>query len=304
MEYLRSSSFPTNYPNAATDGSFVVEHDGRRAMLLDYVDGAVPGAKALATREARASDILQELAATLGRLHQVSWPDDFQMMDGSKMRDIYVGFPVCNTGDLLRGDDLVKLEADERFSTHALVKFLRDNYASSHDLFKRELPWGVIHGDAFLDNTLYRISQREDDSEEEVCKLAALIDWEDSCVGPLVLDLAVCVSACCFTAENEFIADRMRFLLRAYISQRPLSPSERESFIDFMMFGALACAFYRFCEFNVRQPESDSTAKDSYLLMFQRAQLLTQVQSSSETPTLIQAISSVLDECLGKSTSS
>merc|ERR1712187_126520 len=97
---------------------------------------------------------------------------------------------------------------------------------------------------------------------------------EDSCVGPFALDLAVCASACCFTASNELIADRLTVLVREYEARRPLSPEERRSFVDFMAAGALACGFYRFCEFNVRKPDSDTQAKDSYKIMFDRAQRL------------------------------
>lgn len=260
MNHLRQSSFPTNYPNAAPSGSLLVEHGGRKAMLLDFVH-AVAGDKVLAADEKRASSVLTELGATLARLHQVKWPEE--QSPGKKVRDITSGYPVCNTGDLLKGDELAKLEADERFSTHALVKDLRKNTPFFNELYKREVPWGIIHGDAFLDNTLF---------DEEKCKLMALVDWEDSCLGPYVMDLAVCASAVCFTAANELIEDRFRVLVKAYTAQRSLSALEKASFIDFMMAAAISCAFYRFCEFNVRQPDSDAVAKDSYKIMFERAQ--------------------------------
>ncbi|CAE7350428.1 COMT [Symbiodinium necroappetens] len=101
--------------------------------------------------------------------------------------------------------------------------------------------------------------------------------WEvpdDSCVGPYVVDLAVCASACCFSAANELMEPRLRVLLKEYLRQRTLSPLEVQTFPDFMAAGALACSFYRFCEFNVRQSDADAKAKDSYKLMAQRVELL------------------------------
>ena len=57
--------------------------------------------------------------------------------------------------------------------------------ARFRELFGRAgLPAGFIHGDGFLDNILCA-----DDGA-----LAALVDWEDSCVAPYVLDVAVAVS--------------------------------------------------------------------------------------------------------------
>jgi len=150
------------------------------------------------------------------------------------------------------------------------------------ELFERDVPWGLIHGDGFLDNTLY--ADRPDEGGD--CRLLALIDWEDSCVGPLVLDLAVSASACCFTASNELLADRLAALLRAYCGRRPLAVAEVASLGDFMAAGALACAFYRFGEFNVRKPDSDAEAKESWKLHLARAKSL---RSGATARTAVEA---------------
>lgn len=244
-----------------------MESGGRRAMLLDFVEGGVSGSALLAKGEDQAPAILRGLATALAQLHQVSWPGE------PKMRDIRTGFPVCNTGDLLRGDELAGLEKDERFADHPVVAYARECFDWLQQLYREgqeDIPWGLIHGDGFLDNTLFR----EGSEEGGACRFLALIDWEDSCVGPLVLDLAISASACCFTAANELLRERLAVLLRAYMERRPLSPAERAALPDFMAAGAFACAFYRFGEFNVRQPNSDDAAKDSWRLHLDRAKLL------------------------------
>eukprot|EP00913_Durusdinium_trenchii_P026002 g24396.t1 len=63
-------------------------------------------------------------------------------------------------------------------------------------------------------------------------------------------------------------------LLKEYFRHRKLTPLESEKFVDFMAAGALACGFYRFCEFNVRQKDADAKAKESYRLMAERAEQL------------------------------
>eukprot|EP00747_Dinoflagellata_sp_TGD_P034297 gnl/TRDRNA2_/TRDRNA2_137177_c0_seq2.p1 gnl/TRDRNA2_/TRDRNA2_137177_c0~~gnl/TRDRNA2_/TRDRNA2_137177_c0_seq2.p1 ORF type:complete len:248 (+),score=43.52 gnl/TRDRNA2_/TRDRNA2_137177_c0_seq2:301-1044(+) len=233
-------------------------------MLLDFVVG-VPGDKVLARDENVAPSVLGDLGKTLACLHQVSWPAD------RKLRDVRQGYPVCNTGDLLKGESLEQIKKMPSFAQHEFVTFVHSRLTWLQELYSRDVPWGLIHGDAFLDNTLYK-----DCSADGVAnaQLLALVDWEDSCVGPFVLDLAVSASACCFTASNELIKERLVLLLQAYEAQRPLSSGERSSFVDFMAAGALACAFYRFSEFNVNQPESDAQAKDSWRIMFDRTQRL------------------------------
>lgn len=264
MNHMKAVKFPTNYPHASPSGSFLVEGHDRRAMLLDFVDNAVPGSELLTREESKAPKILSELSSALAQLHLVTWPS------GRTLRDVRSGYPVCNMGDLLKGEELDRLEADPAFASHELIKLLRQNADWLRELYSRELPRGLIHGDGFLDNTLYESGP----AGSADCRLLALIDWEDSCVGPFVLDVAVCASAVCFTASNDLIAERLRTVLAAYQAQRPLSEAERASLADFMASGALACAFYRFCEFNVRQPESDAKAKDSWRIMYERAKII------------------------------
>eukprot|EP00434_Breviolum_minutum_P022240 symbB.v1.2.019628.t1/scaffold1616.1/size109294/4 len=99
MNHLRLSSFPTNYPRSSSSGSLMVEQNGRSAMILDFIHGK-SGDKVLAENEDKAPSILRELAAALAQLHQVNWPEE------RTMRDIRSGYPLCNTGDLLRGEEI------------------------------------------------------------------------------------------------------------------------------------------------------------------------------------------------------
>jgi len=137
--------------------------------------------------------------------------------------------------------------------------------ARFRELFGRAgLPAGFIHGDGFLDNILCA-----DDGA-----LAALVDWEDSCVAPYVLDVAVAVSAAAFTASNELLPARCAALLGGYAAKRPLSDAELGALPDFMWAGALACGFYRWREFNIHRPESADDAKGAYKIMQERCERL------------------------------
>ena len=98
------------------------------------------------------------------------------------------------------------------------------------------------------------------------------MDWEDSCVAPYVLDVAVAVSAAAFTASNELLPARCAALLRGYTARRPLSADELSALPDFMWAGALACGFYRWREFNLNRPESADDAKSAYAIMQQRCE--------------------------------
>ena len=121
-------------------------------------------------------------------------------------------------------------------ASHPFVAFLLPRLVRFRALYSEcALPTGFIHGDGFLDNALFAGNG----------DLAALVDWEDSCIAPYVLDVAVCVSAACFSAENELQQQRCAHILRGYSSRRPLSEAEVAALADFMWAGALACGFYR-----------------------------------------------------------
>merc|ERR1719276_543532 len=119
-------------------------------MLLDFIGGATPGDKVLGD-PSKMPKVLGDLASAMAALHAVAWPSD------RPLRDIRQGYPVCNTGDLLRGLELKAMEADPRFAGHPFIAFVRESLPSFCALYERnDVPWGLIHGDAFLDNTLYR----------------------------------------------------------------------------------------------------------------------------------------------------
>ena len=76
------------------------------------------------------------------------------------------------------------------------------------------LPVGVIHGDLFRDNVLWRDGQ-----------LLVLLDWESASHGTLVYDVAVTFLAWCCGDALDF--ELGAALLRGYQRQRPLSSDER-----------------------------------------------------------------------------
>ena len=69
-----------------------------------------------------------------------------------------------------------------------------------------------------------------------------MIRLQDSCVAPLVLDVAVCVSAAAFSAENALHERRAEHILRGYCRHRPLADAELAALADFMWAGAIPLA--------------------------------------------------------------
>ena len=82
----------------------------------------------------------------------------------------------------------------------------------------RGLPQGVIHADLFPDNVFFLGE-----------KLSGLIDFYFACIDALAYDVAVCLNAWCFEADNSFNVTKSRALLKGYTQVRPLGANEREA---------------------------------------------------------------------------
>jgi homoserine kinase type II len=106
-----------------------------------------------------------------------------------------------------------------------------------------DLPKGLIHGDLFFDNTVF---QGE--------KLAALLDFEEVCNYFLIFDLGMCAAGCC-CPSSELSLSLTASLATGYQSVRPLSELEKELFKLHIEYGAVATAFWRYRQYNVRFPD-------------------------------------------------
>ena len=83
------------------------------------------------------------------------------------------------------------------------------------DVWPRDLPQGVIHGDLFPDNVFF-LGDR----------LSGLIDFYFACIDTLAYDLAICLNAWCFEPDHSYNVTKGRNLLQAYAKTRPLSVAE------------------------------------------------------------------------------
>ena len=105
-----------------------------------------------------------------------------------------------------------------------------------------DLPKGLIHGDLFCDNTVF---QGE--------KLAALLDFEEVCNYYLIFDIGMCAAGCC-CPSGKFSMELTAALSSGYQSVRPLSDLEKKLLKLHIEYGAIATAFWRYRQYNIRFP--------------------------------------------------
>jgi hypothetical protein len=147
------------------------------------------------------------------------------------------------------------------------------------------LPTGIIHGDPFLDNILV-------DAESGAFK--AFVDFEDSCVGPLLFDVACTAAAGCYRPAADGGPDvlamqLLRDLLRGYASARRFEEHEVAAFVPFMRMALLCNCTWRFKNFNLDHREVES-CRDAYRELQWRIEDLEQAERVGEIDELVRAV--------------
>ncbi len=113
-----------------------------------------------------------------------------------------------------------------------------------------ELPQGLIHGDLFRDNVLFRPDR----------EIAALLDFESASVGTFAYDFMVTLLSWCF--GDSFDENLARALRRGYERERAFEASERAAMWSEGCFAALRFTVTRITDYAMRAEEGTCTMKD------------------------------------------
>jgi Ser/Thr protein kinase RdoA (MazF antagonist) len=114
------------------------------------------------------------------------------------------------------------------------------------------LPGGLIHGDVFTDNTLFRDGQ-----------LVAILDFEDACEDAFLFDVAMTIHGFCFPAE-QWRPDLAEAFLDAYIERRALTDPERELLPTYLRWCPLAIMGWHLRQLR-RRPDKENERRAAEL---------------------------------------
>lgn len=117
------------------------------------------------------------------------------------------------------------------------------------------VPEGVIHGDLFRDNVLWRATEGEGYDE-----IAALLDFESASDGRFVYDLAVTVLA--WSMGDELDVDLASAIVSGYERGRPLEEIERRAFRAELAIAALRFTTTRITDYAMRSGGGARVIKD------------------------------------------
>ena len=219
LQHLHQHAYPTVYPIPTKDQKQLTHQAFGSVMLYPFLKGEQPQSS---------PDTLAQLGEALAKLHGIP---------------PIAGLPRFAMG-ISQMTPFFKEVQGTQFATHPFVESLKLQLESMESQLNASLPVGLLHGDLFLDNTLFDGDQ-----------MVAILDFEEGCYDTLLIDVGMTLIGCCYTPENRLNLEAAQRFLDAYNALRPLTESEWESLGCFVHYAALSIAFWRFRQFNIRRPD-------------------------------------------------
>jgi homoserine kinase type II len=196
MDYLAAKGIRCPIPVHGRDGAALRELCGRPAAIVTFLDGLSP--RRIQPQQCKL------LGDSMARMHLAG-----------------ADFPMERPNDLsvLGWRPLFEACAPR---VHEVQEGLAAALEQELDVLEAAwpdgLPHGVIHADLFPDNVFF-LSQ----------ELSGIIDFYFACNDCVAYDLAICLNAWCFEADNAFNVTKARLMLQAYRDVRPFSAEELEA---------------------------------------------------------------------------
>jgi homoserine kinase type II len=228
LSELARARVPVAAPIPSGTGAVVITAQGKPLALYPWIEGDILCQARVEPWHCRA------VGEALARLHLAS-PNVTPLASGR-----------FRIADLFARLDRIDRESPEHRDAALHVRRRLEHYEARRN---PELPSGVVHGDLFRDNVLWRADRIE-----------ALIDFESASYGPFAFDVMVTLMAWCY--GDSFRSDLVSELLGGYVSCRRFESSERAALADEGALAALRFATTRITDFSMRAPPGVTPKRD------------------------------------------
>jgi homoserine kinase type II len=215
--FLRKHGFPCPIPLADRRGRHCRDWTGKQLSLYRYVDGHTVDPEDLTPMQ------LENVGRVLADLHLITKAYKKGVdsrFSFERVADIYAG---------VRGRLPHYLKK--------IVRTLDEEIEYLQNYLEAKLPKGIIHGDLFADNVMFKGE-----------KVVAVLDFEAAGRGKFIFDLATAVNSICFE-DGRYALKRFESLISGYETLRTLSLAEWDAFPNELRFSAFRFTVTRLRDF-------------------------------------------------------
>ena len=255
LSFLRKHTFPCPHPMQDRMGRYHRAFNNKCVSLFKYQEGKVPIPEKLKFSQ------LETIGHAIGDLHVVG---------KAYKKGIDNRFSFERIADLY-------LNVRSRLPNYfrKICRTLDDEIEYLTRYLEGKLPKGVIHGDIFSDNLLFRGE-----------KLMAVLDFESACRGKFIFDIATAVNALCFV-RGGYSLERFRALLGGYESVRTLSLAEWDAFPNELRFSSLRFTVTRLHDFFLQPIDGAQRIDKDFREFFDRLRVLRREKEGGMEPLLM-----------------
>ena len=240
--YLRKHGFPCPQLIIDRKGRQYREIGGRCLSVYKLIDGHTRAAADLNLNQLEnAGRVLADLHV-IGKAYKKGIDNRFSF---DRVADVYQG---------------VRDRLPSYFKR--ITRTLDEEVAYLEHYLECKLPKGIIHGDLFLDNIMFRGE-----------KVVGVLDFEAASRGKYIFDLATAVNALCFDGER-YDLKRFEALIGGYESLRTLSLAEWDAFPNELRFSALRFTVMRLNDFFLHPVDESQRINKDFHEFYERLRIL------------------------------
>jgi homoserine kinase type II len=240
--FLRKHEFPCPQPVPDRKGRYYREADGKCLSIYRYVDGHIVKSERLTASQ------LESAGHALAGLHSIG---------KNYKKGIENRFSYDRIADIYRD---VRSRLPSYF--RRTIRTLDDELDYLQYYLETKLPKGIIHGDLFNDNLVFKSD-----------KLVVMLDFEAACRGKFIFDLATAVNALCFDG-GKYQLKRFEALLTGYEGLRPLSLAEWDAFPNELRFSAMRFTVTRLRDFFLNPVDQRARVHKDFREFYERLRIL------------------------------
>jgi len=202
LQYLKNKGIPAAYPIPDRKNEFINVLGNNNVVIYEFIDGHHPEANIETTKQ---------IAKAAAALNLLDVPPYFTQKN-------WVDIDYCKA--------VINKFSDAAYPHLDIFEYFIEQTSFLEEPLSVKLPKGLVHGDLFPDNTMFKKN-----------KLIALLDFEVICIENLLHELGTAIQGFCYI--NNTLSEKLLYsFLNEYQKYYELNQIEKELLPAYMQWGA------------------------------------------------------------------